>query len=355
MQKKLILAASVAGVLAAPGAFAAATVYGHMDIGLQRVDPGGGYSGADWHLADQQGSGGSLLGFRANDDIGGGLKGLAVIEVGFFTDTGIFDNTVSSADTIKLAQRQVFAGLQGGFGTLTAGRQYREIFLVGNGGAYNYTAAGIGVFFLNSNTSVRQDNLIKYVSPNLGGANIVVSYAPGEGTDADGSTQDNDKYTEFGLRWAAGPLRLGVAVATSTADAAATPAVDTDHTVVGGQYAFGPTTVYALYSSSENDSAAAPSNRTAISFGVKQTIGMGDVVVQVGQSEDDRTGASDADSMLIGVAYYHRLSKQTTVYTAYGTVDNDSNARLNAPRQIVGTTAAGEDPNTLSFGIRRFF
>lgn len=64
MQKKLVLAAAVAGALAAPAAFAEATVYGHLDIGIQSLDAGDGYNGADLFLNDQQGSGGSLLGFR---------------------------------------------------------------------------------------------------------------------------------------------------------------------------------------------------------------------------------------------------------------------------------------------------
>lgn len=343
MQKKLALAAAVAGVLAAPAAFAEATVYGHLDVGVQRVDPGAGYAGSKLFVNDQQGSGGSFLGVRATDDIGGGMKGLGVIEIGFFTDTGIFDNTVSATDTLQLAQRQVFLGLQGGFGTLTAGRQYREAFLVGNAAAYNYTAAAVGVFFLNSFTGVRQDNIIKYASPSLGGLTLVASFAPGEGTTA--ATKDN-KYTEFGAKWSAGPLSLGAVMGKSTATS-----VDTDILIAGGQYSFGPTTVYAIFAAGENDPKTV--DESAISLGVKQTVGNGDVVLQAGQRKND--AATDGDSTLIGVGYYHRLSKMTTAYVAYGMLDNDSGAQLSAPRQAVATTAAGEDPSTLSFGIRRFF
>lgn len=342
MQKKLMLASAIAGVLAAPTAFADAALYGHLDIGVQRVDPGSGYQGSKIFLNDQQGSGGSYLGVKATDDIGGGLKGLVVAEIGFFTDTGTFDNTSN-----QLFQRQVYAGLQGDWGTLTAGRQYRELFLIGNAAAYNYTAAALGVLFLNANTGVRQDNHIKYMSPSFGGVTLGLGYSPGEGTT---STAKDDKFTEFSAKWSAGPLSVGAAMGTATASS-----VDTKTTIVGGQYSFGPTTLYALYSKSENDVSTATSNRTAISLGGKYTIGNGDVVLQIGQSTDDRSGVSDADSKLLGVAYYHRLSKMTTVYTAYGTMSNDTNATLSLPRQAVATTAAGEDPNTLSFGIRRFF
>ena len=353
MQKKLVLAAAVAGVLAAPTAFAQSTFYGHLDVGVQRVDPGEGYNGSDLFLNDQQGSGGSFVGWRATDDLGGGMKGLAVVEVGFFTDTGNFDNNVAipavpaggsaaTTSSLQFAQRQVYVGLEAGFGTVTAGRQYREIFLVGSGGAYNYTAAGIGVFFQNPNTGVRQSNFIKYASPSMGGLNIVAGYGLGEGTTA--ATEDN-RYTELGVKYGAGPLRVGAVLGQDKA-----AGVDLDLMLVGGQFSFGPTTVYAIFSTADNSGTI---DEQTISLGAKQNLGSGDVVVQVAQRSVDT--ATNADSTLIGVGYYHRLSKATTAYVSYGMLKNDDGAQGNAPRQAVATTAAGEDPSTLSFGLRRTF
>ena len=367
-------AALVTGSLATQPAFAAAEAYGHLDIGVQRVDPGGGYEGAKIFVNDQQGSSGGILGFRATEDIGGGLKGLAVIELGMSTDTGELDNaavgtgtcptglptdpisacastTVTTSSTFKLFQRQIFVGLTGDFGTLTGGRQYREAFLVGNAAAYNYTAAAIGVFFLNTYTGIRQDNFIKYASPSFGGVSVLAGYAPGEGTTADGTNKDNGKYMEAGVKWSAGPLQFAAVKGKSTADAAATSPVDTDVLTAGGQYSFGPATVYAIYATGENDPKTL--DESTVSLGGKYTIGNGDVVLQVGTRKND--AASSADSTLMGVAYYHRLSKTTIVYAAYGNLSNDSGATLNAPRQAVNTTATGEDPSTFSFGIRRFF
>lgn len=355
MQKKLVLAAAVAGVLAAPTAFAEATVYGHIDIGLQRVDPGEGYEGSDFFLQDQQGSGGSFFGFRASEDLGGGLRALGAIEMGLFSDTGNLDNAPDAEDgeplQVKLAQRQMYVGLAGDFGTITGGRQYREAFLVGGGGAYNYTAAAIGVFFLNATTGVRQDNIVKYSSPSFGGANIVASYGFGEGQDA---ATDDDGYVELGVKYSAGPLRAGAVTATSTQTVGGIPEVDIDVLIAAGQYSFGPTTVYALFSTTEAEEAGVNLiDESSISFGVKQTVGNGDVVLQAGQRKNDI--GTDADSTLIAVGYYHKLSKTTTVYTAYGTVDNDAGASLGVPRQAVATTAAGEDPNILTAGMRIVF
>jgi predicted porin len=346
MQKKLALVAAVAGVLAAPVASADVSIYGLLDVGVQRVDPGSGYTGSEIHVGDFMGAGGSRLGFSANEDLGGGLRALATMEMGWNTDTGVLDNTAD-----QVFQRQVFAGLAGGFGQVTVGRQYRETFLAGAAGSYNYTGSGVGVFFLNTNTGVRQNNLIKYTSPKIGGGlNVVFSYAPGEGTTA--ATEDDDKFQELALKWSGGPLSVAAAFGTATP----TTNNDVDIMVLGGQFAVSPAlSVYALYSSTEHDSSANAANRTAMSLGAKFRVGDGDIVGTFGQSEDDRAGAASADSTLIGIGYYHWLSKTTNLFVTYGDVSNDSGAQLGAPRQVVGTLAAGDDPSVLAVGwVHRF-
>src|SRR5690554_4450474 len=151
MQKK-VLAAALGGLLISPAAFADVSVYGLVDVGVQFADPGGDYQGSETFVTDVAGTGGSRLGFRANEDLGGGLRALAVFELGWFIDTGSLDNGNN-----QLFQRQTFAGLGGDWGQVTVGRQYREVFLTGGVGSYNYTGSGTGVFFLHSDTGVRQN------------------------------------------------------------------------------------------------------------------------------------------------------------------------------------------------------
>lgn len=345
MQKKLALAAAIAGVLAAPQVFAASTVYGQVDIGVQIADPGAGYQGSDIFVNDYQGAGGSLLGFTSKEDLGGGMAALATVEMGFETDTGSLDNTAN-----QLMQRQIFAGLTGGFGTVTAGRQYREAFIVGATSAYNYTAANIGPYILHTGQGVRQSNFIKYASPSFSGFTVVAGYGAGEGATA---ATENDKYTEFGAKYAAGPLRVGLVFGND--DGTTTAGSETDAVTLGGQYSFGPATVYALYTAweTENTAGAKTADLQSISLGLKYTVGNGDILATLGQRKNDLT--SDADSMLLGVGYYHRLSKTVTVYTSYATMDNDTAAALPTLRLAANggaPTAAGEDPNALSFGLR---
>jgi len=98
--KKKLMTAAVAAALAVPTlAFAAVDVYGLLDIGIQNVKPGSGYAGAKTFINDAQGSGGTRLGFRGTDDIGGGLKGVFVYELGARPDTGALDNASTSTPT----------------------------------------------------------------------------------------------------------------------------------------------------------------------------------------------------------------------------------------------------------------
>jgi len=347
MQKKLLLAVAVAGVVAAPAAMADVHVSGLVDVGVQSVDPGTGYNGSKIHMTDNMGAGGSRLNFTASEDLGGGMKAIGVAELGWNIDSGNQDSTT------KTFQRQTFAALAGGFGTIALGRQYREIFLAGARSSYNYTASGIGVFWLNTGTGVRQDNMIKYTSPKIGGGlTVAAAYAPGEGQDnvATGG-KDNDKFQEFGASFSSGPLAINAAFGTSTAQGPSPAAsVDTKTTIVGGHYMFGAATVYALYSQSKVDGG---NEAKATSVTGKYRVGNGDIVLAIGNKKN--SPGSEVDSSLLGLGYFHWLSKTTNLFFTYGAISNDANTALNAPRQAVGTTANGEDPTVIAVGwVQRF-
>jgi predicted porin len=349
MNKKLLTAAVVATLSASPAAFAEATIYGFMDVGMQSVSPGSGYSGAKLFTSDTMGSGGSLLGFKASEDLGGGLKALAQMELGFKSDTGELDNTGN-----KLFQRQEFAGLAGGWGALTVGRQYREIFLTGNRSQYGYTYGNIGTFFLNTTTSVRQDNMVKYQAPNLNGLALEVGFAPGEGTDATGADKKNGQFSEISANWASGPLAVGAAYGSASTEAASVENKE-KNTLLGASYKMAPFSVYALYSKGENDVDTDPGNRTAISLNGVYTVGAGDIILVLGTSKSDATGASNDKSKLLALAYYHHLSKSTIAYVSYGSLTNDPGAQMSLARQNVATTAPGEDPTAIDFGVKTSF
>ncbi|WP_308610527.1 porin [Massilia frigida] len=91
------------------------TVYGVADAAL--VKESGGVAGGVTKMVGGV-EGGSRLGFRGTEDLGGGLAAIFTLEMGFNLDTG------TSAQGGVAFGRQAFVGLNSKAGALTLGRQY---------------------------------------------------------------------------------------------------------------------------------------------------------------------------------------------------------------------------------------
>ena len=196
MQKKLI-ALAVAG-LASTAAFAQTnvTIYGIVDYGYtyrfdgrgldsttNRINNAGKPNSASQLNGGQQS--GNRLGFKGTEDLGNGLKAVFLLEQGFKLDTG------ASASTDSFYNRQAYAGLSGGFGTVVGGRLYTphytfvsglDPFGAGTVGRYNNVysvAAGAvpGSAFGNLTDPVRVDNAIAYISPSFGGFTVTGAFS----------------------------------------------------------------------------------------------------------------------------------------------------------------------------------
>jgi len=344
--KKKLMTSAVAAALAVPTlAFAAVDVYGLLDIGIQNVKPGTGYAGAKNFINDAQGSGGTRLGFRGTDDIGRGLKGVFVYELGTRPDTGALDNA-----TVTLFQRQIYGGLTGGFGSATLGRHYTEEFFVAASGDYNVAAALISPYGLENKTT-RVDNSFKYSSPPLGPVVLAATFGLGaEGTTA--ATADNNKYFDVSAKAALGAVKVGLAVSKTTVTT--TPEVENKDTTLGGNWNFGMGTLYFVYTTDKTTTTGTTTgDQTLMSLGAAFKLGGGDLVVQLARV-DDKTAANN-DAQLTALAYYYSLSKATTVYASYGKLNNSANGTRSMMGQAVGTTAAGQDPSALALGWKITF
>jgi len=369
--KKKLMTAAVAAALAVPTlASAAVDVYGLLDIGIQNVKPGTGYAGAKSFINDAQGSGGTRLGFRGTDDIGGGLKGVFVYELGARPDTGALDNASTSTPTttpaptvanhthtdtaVQLFQRQIYGGLTGGFGSATLGRQYTEEFLVAASGDYNIAAALISPYGLENKTT-RVSNSFKYSSPPLGPVVIAATIGLGaEGTTA--ATADDGKYADLAAKAALGPVKVGLAVSKTTVTT--TPEAENKDTTLGGNWNFGMGTLYFVYTTDKTTTAGATTgDQTLMSLGAAFKLGGGDLVVQLARV-DDKT-ATNNDARLTAVAYYYNLSKATTVYASYGKLNNNATGTRIMTGQAAFSgpagSAPGDDPSALVAGWKIAF
>jgi predicted porin len=188
MNKK-VMALAVAGVLAAPAAFAQSSnvqLYGRANLGLDYWKA----SGATDANSNMDGrvrvfDNGSRVGFRGTEDLGNGLKAIFQIETGVNMDNGNIygQNGATNASAGTWASRPSFVGIDSNFGRITFGRQdvywgnsnFMQIganiantdlpFLTGSLGR-----VGVGVS--------RQSNVVQYNSPTFAGMTAQLSYSP---------------------------------------------------------------------------------------------------------------------------------------------------------------------------------
>ncbi len=378
MQKKLI-ALAIAG-LASSAAFAQTNVqiYGIMDMGVANVKADGRSSG--WKI-DNGLLSGSRVGFKGEEDLGGGLKALFTVEYMLMPDVNAALG--SAGDWSGTATRQAFVGLKGNWGTVVGGRL--------QGAGYNFACAhnpvaggafdtisklNGGQVLLGCGSAGRYNNAVAYVSPNWNGFTFEANHArvtenanrayavagtdPAFGTDDSYANLLRANYTNgpfsASIVWAG--LEGGKNVAAGTTPLAAALAVqpaDTDEWGIGADYDFGMVKIYGTYQDRDTDTApgvklGANGDKWALGASIP-VFKVGSIMLSYADFDSDLKG-NDSDAWTI--AYTHSLSKRTTLYAGYSDV---SNSRLNTSTAAAANAAprTGGDASMMAFGMRHSF
>ncbi len=193
---------------------------------------------------------GSRWGMRGSEDLGGGLKAIFTLEGGYSPDTG----TLGQGG--RIFGRQAWGGLQGGWGTLVAGRL--ATFSSGTGSFYmtgnvdpfatGFGLAGLGNTMYSMN-ALRLDNSIAYQTPKWAGFQFGAGYS----LNASGAEQaPSDKNTDIvflGANWQGGPFF--VMITYDTADGSS-GRPDQKHLQVGGTWDIGNFRLHAAYADQSN-------------------------------------------------------------------------------------------------------
>jgi predicted porin len=204
------------------------TLYGLADAGVVYINNDTGHSTVETVTGQTNGS---RVGFRGDEDLGGGLKAIFTLENGFDTSNG------KLLQDSRLFGRQAFAGLETPYGSVTLGRQYDPMTRFVGEIAATSMWAWLGTHpgdFDNLNSNFRVDNSIEYRSPTMNGLTLDGIFSPG-GTP--GSFKTNTIYT-FGANYQHGPLTFAMAYdhvntpATSAFDGTTAPG-DADFTTPG--------------------------------------------------------------------------------------------------------------------------
>lgn len=336
--KKSLLALAVLGAFAGvASAQSSVTLYGKIDLGW--VNEGGAKQGSVNRL-DSGISGGSRIGLRGAEDLGGGLKAIFTAETGFCADA---NNSTSSPLTTgnnpagfctggnAFMGRQAFVGLDGGFGKLTLGRQYTPQFLLvttadpfgtGYEGNIGNVAGPQG-----SLTSLRQNNAVIYSTPNLSGFGASLMYGFGEKA---GSTSAGQALG-LSLGYNNGPLGINYAYNQQKNVAASVPPggafTSTDSLKLNSfsaSYDFGAVKPVLLYHTAKNGTSPAAVDFRLWMLGLTAPLGAGNLMFSYARA-DDRTALNlDADQFAIG--YQYQLSKRTGVHVSYAKIKNKNGA-----------------------------
>jgi len=302
MKKSLIALA----VLAASGAaFAQSTVtlYGVVDAGITKngaagttTFTGGGVNGTP------------RLGFKGEEDLGGGLKAVFQVETGL--------NSGKETAT-SIGDRGAFVGIAGSFGTVTMGSSVLSPSFFARAGTDPSTTNNYSIVKYGTSL-VRMDNSINYTSPSFAGVTVRASMVQ---KDDNGGTKGA---TDISVVYANGPLTL----AASSAD---NGLAEGKGSFVGAAYNLGMAKVFvnsvkatgtpavaakdAVAAVPGNAGTAAVTAKDAVkgldytSFGV--SVPFGATTLQA----DYRTAKDKADDTYVLSAQY-ALSKRTSL-TAY--------------------------------------
>ena len=346
MKMKTIAFAVLAIVSPAATAYAAddpVTLYGRIFGSVQWVDATGS-TRVDRRSRVEDES--SLLGVRGKQALGGGLQSFFQLETVFRIDS----------NNSTFAARNSGVGLEGAAGTILLGRwdsPYKYATYVADPWQLLTLAGDNNIVQDNGNFGRRQQNVVQYWTPTLGGFSARLAATANEGKTS--TTSPRDVSALFG--WAGGGHSLSVSWEKhyDQLGSTATPNVDEEGLMGVGSVTFGKTKLGFIVERIEK------TNRTkqkSYYVSVDHTFfGPNAVVATYGQSKDGAlpSDAVQPEAKAYSVAYRYTFSKRTMWYTQYAKIDNNSAGTKNFPYYPVPGTAPGSDPRGFAIGMRHLF
>ncbi len=329
MNKKL-LALAIAAALAPAAALADGgnvKITGNMHVSLDSLDTG---ATSNTNVSSNS----SWVRFSGDESLGNGLKAIWQVE-----SQVRLDNSSST-----LGDRNTFAGLSGGFGTVLMGKHDTPMKLVGR--SVDLFGDQIGEsrnIIAGTNSSnyfdLRPQNVAAYVSPDFGGFSAIAAYV----TNLDNNAATDASITAYSLsaKYASGPIMV-----TGAYESHDLGTSDRDAWRLAAGFTFGDFKVVGLYQMQRDISGS--NDQDAFGLGGAYKMGAFTLKGQYYAADDlDNTANSGANQFTLGVDY--ALSKRTTAYVAYAQTDNDSAASYTAfggghgdnPGVVTGDTGRG--------------
>jgi predicted porin len=393
MKKKLLALMMLFACGATAQAQSSVTVYGLLDMayigGNQSLTSTAGSAPTKTQtnaFASSAGETPSRLGFKGNEDLGGGTSAIFTTEWQLYPQ----DQNLSGSSNSGLLNRQTFVGLkQNGIGSVAFGRQYTPIDnyvslsdpggknqLVGDviyaagtgGGAGTSLATTIDGAETNFGYVVRANNALSFFTDRYNGlaAQGIWSLNNSNTTQTAASTggANNNSGYAFGLDYKYNKLNLYAALqsfkqlttgtafsVSSISNATITSGIDNNQ-YVAATYDFGILTAYAQYINRSITSTLNSSiflKRSAEQIGVRSFITPKiEAWVSAGTGKYQQVSTTDQvkfNAYNLGANYW--LSKRTNLYAIFGSTESSGNQAVLA--------GPGSSKNQYALGMKHTF
>lgn len=346
MKKKVVSVGAAA--LALSGGFNCAqaqsnvTLFGVADVGLEFANNSArSAAGTEGNSVVRMTSGnlsGSRWGLRGVEDLGGGLKGVFLLESGFTLDNG------AAAQGGRLFGRGAYVGLQNDYGTLTFGRHWTTFFDFGLAFDPMIIAGRYSILANAPEFASRADNSVKYTGK-FGGLTVSGLYSlTNNGNEIPGNYTSGREIAAL-VSYATGPLSVGASY-----DQINNLGTSSDQLIrratAAGTYAFGDGKVFLGYRwAKAYDGASLPGAQAAntgsnlywagVTYSVTPALSVAGAVYY----QDFRKSSADPWNFVALVDY--AFSKRTDVYTSISYVKNKNGSNLG----VAGFNNAGPFDN----------
>jgi predicted porin len=309
MKRNLLVIALT--TLAASSAFAQAgiTIYGRANASVERQN-------ADGAKRTVLQNNSSRIGFKGEEDLGGGLKAGFQLEHGYNVDTGVPTGAFWGRQSeVNLSSKA--AGMLR-LGTFTSEAYYATADYISMHNHDTGTSSDALYAYLGRNA-----NKVAYRSPSFAGATVEVGMSLKE----NGANHTYD----LAANWQGGPLHLGLGYEKND---------KANQFAVRGLYELGALTFGAYVQRDKNGYASG--NRTNVRLSAMYALGASEFHVNVGKA-GKYSNVSNSSATQGTLGYNYNLSKRTKVYTFY-TKLNDSSAKV-----------YGGDFSSFALGLRHNF
>lgn len=357
MNKYCMVAIMATGFCSMAAAQSSVTLFGLIDVNVGWIDN----NQATYQLGTN-GMSTSRWGFRGVEDLGGGLKAGFWLEGEFDADTGRGSASFGSGDpNSNLAfLRRATVSLLNQYGEIRLGRDNTPTYWAWS--AYDpFGATGVGnsqnlaqdrQLLAGTNGSYgtlsRANNMVSYFLPGgIAGPGLFgqVSVAAGEGAPG-------NKYYGGRIGYASGPF--SIAAAYGETDVTVSGNVTASVWNIGGSWNFGFVKLFGFFNQIDIDGGSfAGSDQDNWLIGAAAPFGQWNFKISYSDASGGGTiSGKGANQFAIGADY--NLSKRTALYGTYATIDNESTSEF----KVLGASSAlspGNKSQGVQLGVRHTF